>query len=338
MRRRGFLRLVGGGTVLTTLAAGCLTTGKGRPMTLDRLAMPPFSTTLMGVVKGVLDYHGIEVDAPTVFGASGHAFLINIHKQLCPSGPYCWRRDLAEPLLRNLGLEMDDLGFFSSQNSPSDRAAVERELREALDGGIPCSLLNMENQLITGYAAEGFFAAQPWAPHKVDSPPARLTFGSWKEFGNEIHVNFYTLKKGQRADHRQAVLDSLDYAVDLHTNPARHSLNDYGIGPDAYANWINAVPQWGASHGNWWNATVWSECRQMASRYFADIGRRYGGVAQGASELAATYAEIGDALNRLSEKEMAAVEKVKLLAETKEKEAAAIRKVVALAAALRSGA
>jgi hypothetical protein len=62
MRRRGFLRLVGGGTVLTTLAAGCLTTGKGRPMTLDRLAMPPFNTTLMGVVKGVLDYHGIEVD------------------------------------------------------------------------------------------------------------------------------------------------------------------------------------------------------------------------------------------------------------------------------------
>lgn len=54
MRRRGFLRLVGGGTVLATLAAGCLTTGKGRPMTLDRLAMPPFNTTLMGVVKGVL--------------------------------------------------------------------------------------------------------------------------------------------------------------------------------------------------------------------------------------------------------------------------------------------
>jgi len=303
---------------------------------METLAMPPFNTTLMGVVKGALDYHRIEVGAPTVFGASGHAFLINIHKQLCPSGPYCWNRDAASPLLRNLGLEMSDLGFFSPQNTPEDRAAVERKLRDALDKGIPCSLMNLENQLISGYDDDGFLTMQPWAPN-VNFPPARLTFGSWKEFGDTFHVNFYTLERAKPVEHRKAVLDSLDYAVDLHTNPAKHSWNGYGIGPDAYATWINAAAEFGASHGNWWNATVWCECRQMASRYFADIQQRYGGVAQAASELAGTYADIAGALGRLSDRTMEAAGKVELLAQTKEKEAAAIRKVAALAASLRSG-
>jgi len=336
VKRRDFLRLVGGASVLAALPVGCATTGKGRDMKIENLAMPPFNTTLMGVVKGALDYYKIEVEAPTVFGASGHAFLINIHKQLCPSGPYCWKRDAATPLIRNLGLEMSDLGFFSPRNTPEDRASVEKKLRDALDRGVPCSLINLENQLIAGYDEDGFLTLQPWAP-KEDFPPARLTFGSWREFGDTFHVSFYTLRSVKPVEHRTAVLDSLDYAVDLHTNPAKHSLNDYGVGPDAYANWINAAAEFGASHGNWWNGAVWSECRQMASRYFADIQQRYDGVAQAAAELSRTYADIGGALGRLSEKQMDTAEKVKLLSETKEREAEAVSKVAALAASLRSG-
>ena len=56
-------------------------------MTIENLMMPPYSTTLVGVLKGALDYHGIEYSTPLVYGLSGHAFLINIHKQICPSGP-----------------------------------------------------------------------------------------------------------------------------------------------------------------------------------------------------------------------------------------------------------
>ena len=286
MTRRDFLQLVGGAAAFAAWPSGCATTGKGQRVKLEKLAMPPFNTTLMGVVKGALDYHGNEVTAPAVFGASG---------------PYCWNREAASPLLRNLGLEMTDLGFFSPRSSPKYRAAVERHLRDALDNGTPCSLVNLENQLIAGYDDDGFLVLQPWAP-KVDFPPARLTFGSWKELGDVFHVNFS---------------------------------RDYGVGPDAYANWIDAAAKFGASHGNWWNATVWSECRQMASQYFGEIQRRYGDVAQAASELTGIYADIAGALGRLSDKKMAAAEKVSLLAETRDKEAAAITKVAALAASLR---
>ena len=366
MKRRGFLRLAGGAAGLAVLPVGCSMIGigkgledrkeqrvrKGQSMKIERLAMPPFNTTLMGVVKGALDYHNadhnighdVEMSAAFVFGASGHAFLINIHKELCPSGPYCWNRDAASPLIRNLGLEMSDLGFYCLESSRQDRASVEAKLRAALDEGIPCSLLNMENQLIAGYDDEGFFVVQPWpgmCPENVT--PARLTFGSWKEFGEECHVNFYILRRVTPLDrrspinHRKAVLDSLDYAVDLHANPAKHTSKDYGVGPHAYTNWIAAAAEYGASHGNWWNGTVWSECRQMASRYFAEIQQTYEDAAPAASELTRAYADIAGALGRLSDKAMPAVEKVKLLGETQRKEAEAIRKVAAVAAAIRSG-
>ncbi len=305
-------------------------------MKIERLATPPFNTTLMGVLKGVLDYYGIEISDAMLFGASGHAFLINIHEQLCPSGPYCWRRDRAAPLIENLGLRMTDLGFCSPQNSEEDRAAVEAKLRDALDEQVPCSLINLENQLITGYDETGFFTTQPWAP-KVDFPPATLSFGSWAQFGDTFHVNFYIIRKVEPVDDLTAILAGLDYAVDLHATPTNHSQHGYGIAADAYTNWISAVAEHGSSHGNLWNATVWSECRQMASRHFAELAEKYDHVSRSASELSARYAEIGNALNTLGDKEMDAGEKIALLEDTKEKESTAIKMVAAFAASLRSG-
>ena len=305
-------------------------------MQIDDLGMPPFNTTLVGVLKGALDYYKFDVSAPMVFGATGHAFLINIHKQLCPSGPYCWKRTKAEPLIENLGLRMIDLGFYCPQNGSENRADVEKRLRDGLDKEIPCSLLNLENQMITGYDDTGFFTVQPWAAH-VDSPPAKLSFGTWKEFGDEFHVNFYTIEKVEPCDRLTAILDSLDYAVELNENPSAHNQKDYGIGPEAYTNWINAVEEHGSSHGNWWNATVWSECRAMASKYFAEIGKRFRYVSRSVSQLEKAYAEIADALGTLSDKKMDPKKKVTLLEETRKREAAAIEMVTTFAALLRVG-
>jgi hypothetical protein len=335
MNRREFLRLSAGAVLLAGLPAGCGILTRGKTMKINNLKQPPYNTTLMGVLKGAVDYFNIDADGPMVFGISGHAFLINIHEQLCPSGPYCWQWGKAYHLIKNLGVLMTDLGFYSPQNSKEDRAGVEKKLRDALSKEIPCSLCNMENQLITGYDDEGIFTAQPWAP-KVDFPQAKLSFGTWKEFGDEFHVNFFTLEKVQPADRLTAILESLDYAVDLYRNPAAHNMKGYGIGPDAYVNWVKAVPEYGSSHGNWWNATVWSECRTMASKYFAEIGKLYNNAAEKASQLEKIYAEIGAALSAASNKEMDAGEKVKLLEETKEKEATAVELTAALAVSLRA--
>ncbi len=301
---------------------------------LANLKQPPLNTTMMGVLKSVADYHGLALSEPMVFGLSGHAFLINIHTQLCPSGPYCWKRDNAVPLISNMGLKMTDLGFFGSGTNDEARSRVEHTLREALDKGIPCSLINMENQIIDGYDATGFFTAQPWGP-KDNFPPARLTFGTWQEMGKEVHVNFYTIEKTKPIDREQAILASLEYAIDLFRNPARHSSNDYAVGPMAYDNWIAAIPASGSSHGNWWNATVWSECRQMAARYFTEIGNANAQVASRCAQLSADYLKIADNLRMVSEKTMDPEAKIRLLKETKQLEASAMERVAELAAALR---
>lgn len=307
----------------------------GEDTRLENLKQPPLNTTMMGVLKGAADYHGLDLEEPMIYGMSGHAFLINIHTQLCPSGPYCWKRENAEPLIENMGLRMTGLGFFDAEATEEARTDVERRLCEALEKGIPCSLINMENQIIDGFDKTGFFSAQPWAP-KHEFPPGRLSFGSWREFGNEIHVDFYTIEQVEPTDRQSAILASLDYAADMWKDPVEHSSEAYGVGPSAYDNWIRAVPDFGASHGNWWNATVWSECRGMAADYFAAIAKGNTSVADLCAQIRSEYLKISENLSKASNKAMDSDEKVELLKETKQLEAAAIVKVEKLAADLRA--
>ena len=322
--------------IIVTLLTGGTTVMAQQVTQLTGLKQPPHNTTLIGVLKGAADYHGLGLSDPMIFGLSGHAFLINIHTQLCPSGPYCWKRANAEPLIANMGLCMTDLGFYDAGAKGEVRADVERKLREALDKGIPCSLCNLENQIITGYDSTGFITAQPWVPMNK-FPPDRLAFGSWKEFGKDFHVNFYTIEKVPPAERLKAVLASLDYAVDMWKNPGKHSSKAYGAGPNAYDNWIKAVPESGASHGNWWNATVWSECRRMAAGYFSAIGDENPAAAALCAQLRDSYLKIADNLSKASNKTMDVNEKIALLKATKVLEASAISGVETLAEALRAG-
>jgi len=285
----------------------------------------------MGVVKAVLDYYHLDSTEAWAFGGSGHAFLINIHDQLCPSGPYCWKYDGFQRLLRNLGLEMTDVGFFDKNSKPEERAAVEQKLKQSLDSGNPCSLTNMEHQVISGYDDKAFFTAQPWGDCCNGFPPATLTFGTWPEFKDEIHVNFFTFKKLAPADDATVVRDSLGYALDLFRHPEQHNFERYGIGLNAYDNWTSAVAAGhGSSHGNWWNATVWSECRAMASGYFTEVGGKLSKVAGQARELSTAYRGIADLLSRVSDKKMEPAGKTALLTELKEKEGQAVKQVESL--------
>ncbi len=322
------------GLIVTQLTGGTMEAA-AEGTTLKGLSQPPLNTTMMGVLKAAVDYHDVKLEVPMVFGLSGHAFLINIHTELCPSGPYCWKRKNAEPLIENMGLRMTDLGFFDATATKEARADVERKLREALDKGIPCSLINLENQIIRGYDDVKLLSVHPWPKHNR-FPPATLSFGSWTEFGKKFHVNFYTIEKGQPADRLAAIVASLDYAVDLWKNPEKHSLEGYGVGPDAYDNWIAIVPTAGSAHGNWWNASVWSECRRMAADYVTVIGNENGTANDLCTQLRGDYLKIAENLKKASNRKMDPEEKIALLKETKAIEASTINKVETLADTLRA--
>jgi len=63
------------------------------PKILQNLKYENLATNLIGCLKGCADYFNLNISTSWLFGASGHAFLINIHDEICPSGPYCWNHD-----------------------------------------------------------------------------------------------------------------------------------------------------------------------------------------------------------------------------------------------------
>jgi len=194
-------------------------------MKLENLKQSKLNTSLMGVMRGVLDYYDIKISDGRAFGGSGHAFLINIHEVVCPSGPYCWKYDRFYRLLQNLGLQMTHLGFFHKNRKIEERKKAEDIMRQHLDNKRPCSVLNMDNQIIYGYDDKVFFLSQPWDP-KCEVTPPRLTSGTWDEFGDEIHTDLFFYQKIHPADDASVIRDSLHYALDLFKNPDQYILKN----------------------------------------------------------------------------------------------------------------
>jgi len=298
------------------------------------ITQAPFNTSLMGVIRGVADYFRIDISTPDLYGRSGHAFLVNIHDAVCPSGPYCWNINPFIALLDNCGIRMKKHGFFSCESTPAERKTIEDSLREELGRGNPCSMLNMDHQLITGYDETGFICAKPW---ECDYPPEHLTFGSWEEIGKEIHACFYSFQKTASPDPAFAVQRSMLHAIDLCENPFDHTRKPYTCGKGAYDVWIKGIETgYGTEHGNWWNGTVWSECRKQGALYFGEIARAYPSCTPVACKLQVLFDAMGDALLKISSREEKPSEQIRLLTETKHNEEEALGLIFELSETIQS--
>lgn len=286
--------------------------------------VPPFNTTLMGVVRAVADAYRLPVSDAMLFGLGGHAFKINIHDTLCPSGPYCWDRKPFYQTLSHVGIQITESAFMGGDSTAQERRAVEADLLGWLDRGEPCGLVNLEYQLITGSDETGFLTSQPWPG--IDFPPGHLTFGSWQEMGAEIHVTFLTFARVRPAPFLTAVKASLRWALDPNEH-ASHE-NGYHSGLAAYDAWIKAVEDgYGGGHGNWWNGQVWSECRRFAARYARELAEALPEAAPYAADLETGYLAIADNLARVSDKALPAEEKVGRLREARSRETACLERL-----------
>jgi hypothetical protein len=321
MKRREFVKCGLAASAIIVSRVYAIDTRKGSPMVLENLKVTPNNSTLMGVVKGVSDYYGFKYSDGMLYGGSGHAFFINIHKELCPSGPYCWNRKPFYGVLENLGIEMTDQGFYSGTSSKEERQKIETILKSALNGKEPCALINMEYQMINGYDETGFLTSQPWA---MDFPPKHLTFETWSEMGSEVHVNYFTFKHIEPKNEKEIIKQSLLYALDVNKNPSLHTSEPYFTGSAAYDAWSKSLENGtGAAngHGCWWNGTVWCECRTMASKYFNEISEKYPTIKKQASSLSKKYETISDGLRKVADKNVEGSVKIATLKTIKAQEA-----------------
>ena len=298
------------------------------------LVQPSYDTSLVGVVKGALDYYGIDTAPAETFVLSGHAFAINIHEELCPSGPYCWDQGRFRDLLPNLGIRMVELGRVMPTAGADDRQRLRERVRSELDDGKVCSVLNLDHQLVVGYDDTGFELALPWGEGVVDSTPARLTFDTWREFVHGPPVAFFGFEPAPRRSESAATAAALDFAVDIWRCPEQFAENPYGAGNLAYGNWLAGIDAGhGDSHGNWWNAVVWGECRERAGDYFQALAAAGfpGPIDQRqARELAVDYRALSRLLYRASDKTAGAADKRRFVEQARDLDAGCVERIAAL--------
>jgi AraC-like DNA-binding protein len=288
-------------------------------MELKNLKQNDLCTTLMGCLKGASDFYDLDWSVPQLFGYSTHAFMINIHKELCPSSPYAWKKDHFWFAMRNLGIRKVDAVDLKKGASASELDKAEKKIRAHLDAGKLCVLDFLEHQLISGYDTKGFIFLQPWKGESGVELPS-LSFGTWKEaFDRDGWAMFTLLEKDDlRADERSLLRTALAAAIRMQTAPDEFQCPGYQTGDGAWEWWLEGVDKgMGTSHGHWWSGCVWKECRMMAGDFFAELesSMEGGKTADLCRELAGLYRECGAKIDVAKEKNAPAdVQKAALVA------------------------
>ena len=279
------------------------TKGETAMKRLDGLRWKPAWVSHLGCIEGCLDYLGIGISRPWLFGGTGHAFIINMHEVVCPSGPTAWKQDMICQLSTNLGYQVDRL--FAQKAMP-DFAARQEEawkfVRSALDRGLPCfgwELDIPEFYVICGYDETGYYYSGPGCDDGK-GPKA------WKELGtSEIGcIDIVRVEEGTPADDAKVVKDALTQALKHAENPKEWIFPKYRSGPAGFDLWAEALEKGTANEfGHRYNAAVWHECREMAVAFLAEAQKRLSGKADGAfDEAVKHYTVVRDRLKAVAER------------------------------------
>ncbi len=244
-------------------------------MELANLKQGPLNTTFIGCMKGASEYWELDWTIPELFGYSAFGFMLNIHRDLCPSGPYCWNKDRVFLNLRDMGIRRIDCVKIDKFSSAEERERMEKRIRSHLDAEKLVMVDYLEHQLISGYDTDGFTFLRPWnCDDASTSEIKQLSFGTWKEaLEKEGWIWFTFLEKETLCSDRARLLrGAIDTAREIRNNPKRFACEGYYVGDEAWEAWIAANDKGlGSSHGNWWNGMVWSECRVMTADFFAGL-------------------------------------------------------------------
>jgi len=257
--------------------------------------------THMGAVKGCANYLESPTTTAWLYGACGHAFVINLHGELCPSGPTAWMSGKMLSLMRNIGLRIDC--FVAIRDGKSDFEAAQRKALEsvgrALKLGIPCygwELKIPEYYTIHGVDDVGYYYAGCLAEDGEGPKP-------WNELGaTEISVlNVASVEPCDRARDIDTVRGAIEYALEFASPDNPHKFPKYTSGWQAFELWAESLEKGDAvTFGNSYNAAVWAECRAFAVEFLREARARVAGVADAELDNAIEhYSKIGELLGKV---------------------------------------
>ena len=235
---------------------------KGR---IERLEWVQRWLTGLGCIEGCLNYLGYKHTEGWVAGASGNAFAMRIHKELCPAGIIAWAPPVQ--LGRNLGYETELIAPQMDDVTEQQRM-VWRAAEESLRKGMPCIGFAMEawqSYLIYGYDDGGYY----YLPVMEGDGHFSKT-----KMGVDVPCVITLVRKIEPVDVRKTVRDALDFAVRYSTSPEETApgwggdVEDFQAGIPAYDLWIKVLSEEGVNaHGNGFNAQTFAELRRLAVRF-----------------------------------------------------------------------
>jgi hypothetical protein len=238
---------------------------------LENLKWVPRWVSHLGCIKGCLDYLGLDISDAWLFGATGHAFVINVHEVVCPSGPTAWNTEMLFKLGKNIGYKIDGVfGMKSADDFAEKQKLAWEHAKSAIDQGLPCygwELDIPEYYVVYGYDDTGYYFSGPGCDEGKGPKP-------WQELEIGI-IEMYSVRVGQAADDVQTVKEALAFALEHATGPARWIFPKYKAGLDGYNAWIRALEGGTADgFGMAYNAAVWTECRGYAVLFLKEAKER----------------------------------------------------------------
>jgi hypothetical protein len=268
---------------------------------LENLRWKPRWVSHLGCVAGCLDYLGMDVSDAWLFGATGHAFILNIHNVVCPSGPTAWNTEMLKKLGANVGYETR--GLIASRGDADfdeKRQLIWENTKLAIDNGLPTygwELAIPEYYVVCGYDDVGYYYSGPLEEGVAGPKP-------WRELGeSDIGVlEMYSIIKGEAADDRATIRDALAFALAFAEGPDKWVWPEYEAGIAGFDKWIKALED-GTAHdlGAAYNAAVWHECRELAVGFLKEAQERLGEPAAAFDEAIGQYEAVAENLKKVAE-------------------------------------
>lgn len=242
----------------------------------------------LGCLQGCLKYLKSDVSPAWLYGVSGHAFGLNIHKQLCPSGPHVWSGwGSLQGNEALLGLKIERLGpWFKGHDTRyiEHRREVWEAAQAALDADKPVIGYDLnwaEFYVVNGYDENSYLY---WNTNMGALKPEKLAWGVYGDRGTLHMLALQVVSATKPAGTpRQAVKTALQWAVRFGArgdvdDPMRSP--DYASGLAAYDQWLQALDDpecWkGDCMGAMYNAEVWRECRRQAVAFLQEAKTKVG--------------------------------------------------------------
>jgi hypothetical protein len=269
---------------------------------LQNLQWSPKWVSHLGCIKGCLDYLGMDISDAWLYGGTGHAFVINLHETVCPSGPTAWNTSKVFALGKNVGYAID--GVFGARHQGNLAESQKRawaHVQQAIDQERPCygwELEIPEFYVVYGYDDVGYYYSGPGCDEGKGPKP-------WKELGDTGigAVEMYSISPGTPPDDATTVKEALTFALEHADNPKEWIFEDYAAGLKGFDNWIHAMRAGTASDfGVRYNAGVWLECRTYAVGFLEEAKQRLAERADGLFDKALVhYRAVAESLGKVAE-------------------------------------